>query len=66
MRLSLAARLLLLTFVLASALLVRGSATAALPAVEMPLSPGSTLPWAMTGCWEHELFIPEAAAPVVN
>ena len=59
MRHSLPARLLLLGSMLVAVLFVRASVTAAAPVVAAPLSPGATQPWAMAGCWEHELFIPK-------
>lgn len=36
------------------------------PVVAITLAPSVTLPWAMSGCWEHELFIPKATAPVTQ
>ena len=62
MRPFLPARLLLLVFVFLAGMLITRSATVASPVIDPSSALSLNLPWTMSGCWEHELFIPKSAA----
>lgn len=68
MKSTLSIRFLLLLFNLLTGLLVTSSVMAAphmTVAANIP-EPSVTLPWAMAGCWEHELFIVKPTTPLVQ
>ncbi|MFZ4660183.1 MAG: hypothetical protein ACOYNY_24445 [Caldilineaceae bacterium] len=59
-------QLLMFMVSLLTGLFITGSVMAPLPidsVVNNP-EPSVTLPWAMAGCWEHELFMVKPKAPL--
>jgi len=68
MKSTLSIRFLLLLFSLLTGLLVTSSVMAAphiTAAANIP-EPSVTLPWAMAGCWEHELFKAKSTMPLAQ
>lgn len=66
MKPTLSIRLLLSIFGLLTGLFVTSSVMAAPPIAANIPEPSVTLPWAMAGCWEHELFTIKPPVPVVE
>jgi hypothetical protein len=59
-------RWLMFMLVLLLAIVITGSVSAAPPRSETSLVQSISLPWAMRGCWENEMFIPKSAARVAR